>query len=83
MNGQPKAPFYAALFFVVAGLLAFAAYRSDLFAPKGNVREDAGAIDPDILGQTAEDKDSPSVTTVKEYTFRSAERLPDVKGISL
>ena len=34
------------------------------------------------LGQTAEDTDSAAVTTVKEYTFRPAERLPEVKGTS-
>src|SRR5262245_13734797 len=79
MNGQPKAPFYAALFFVVAGLLAFAVYRSDIFAPKGKVQEGAGAIDPGALGP-AEANDSGAVTTVKEYTFKPAERLPEVKG---
>jgi ABC-type nitrate/sulfonate/bicarbonate transport system substrate-binding protein len=82
MNGQPKAPFYAALFLVVAGLLAFAVYRSDIFAPKGKVQEGTGAIDPNALGQSAEAKDSGTVTTVKEYSFRPAERLPDVKGTS-
>ncbi len=84
MNGQPKAPFYVALFLVVAGLLAFAAYRSDILAPKGNIQQPpgGGAIDPNVLGQTAEDKDSGSVTTVKEYTFKPMERLPDVKGTS-
>lgn len=84
MNGQPKAPFYVALFLVVAGLLAFAAYRSDILAPKGNIHQPpgGGAIDPNVLGQTAEDKDSGSVTTVKEYTFKPMERLPDVKGTS-
>ena len=76
MNGQPKAPFYAALFVVVGGLLAFAVYRSDIFAPKGKIQEGAGAIDPKALGQTAEAKDSGTVTTVKEYTFRPTERLP-------
>ena len=53
MNGQPKTPFYLVLF-VVGGLLAFAAYRSDLFGPKGRVQEGpgpgarrrAGDIDP-------------------------------------
>ena len=53
------------------------------FAPKGNVQPQGdGAIDPNILGQTAEDKDSAPVTTVKEYTFKPMERLPDVKGTS-
>jgi ABC-type nitrate/sulfonate/bicarbonate transport system substrate-binding protein len=84
MNGQPKLPFYVVLFLVVGGLLAFAAYRSDIFAPKGasEKRADTGDIDPGELGQTAEDMDSSSVTTVKEYIFRPAERLPEVKGTS-
>jgi ABC-type nitrate/sulfonate/bicarbonate transport system substrate-binding protein len=83
MNGQPKLPFYFVLFLVVGGLLAFAAYRSDVFAPKGANKEgaDTGHIDPTVLGsQTAEDTDSAAVTTVKEYTFRPSERLPEVKG---
>src|SRR3990172_3719777 len=84
MNGQPKAPFYVVLFLVVGGLLAFAAYRSDVFAPEGAVQEqpEGGHIDPGALGRTAEDTDSAAVTTVKEYAFRPAERLPEVKGIS-
>ncbi len=82
MNGQPKAPFYAAVFLVVAGLLALAVYRADILAPKGKVHEGAGNIDPGALNQTAEDKDSGAVTTVKEYTFKPAERLPEVKGTS-
>jgi NitT/TauT family transport system substrate-binding protein len=82
MNGQPKLPFYVVLFLVVGGLLAFAAYRSDVFAPKGAGQEGQGAgdIDPGELGQSAEGPDTSSVTTVKEYTFRPAERLPEVKG---
>lgn len=84
MNGQPKAPFYVVLFLVVAGLLGYAVYRSDVFAPPGKVQGPQGdeplVIDPNMAGQTAEDADSPSVTTVKEYTFRPAERLPEVKG---
>lgn len=83
MNGQPKAPFYLALFAVVAGLIAFAVYRSDVFAPKGNVQQPgANDIDPNVLGSSAENADTSSVTTVKEYTFKPAERLPEVKGIS-
>ena len=82
MNGQPKAPFYIVLLLVVAGLLAFAAFRSDIFAPKAPNHEGTGKIDPNAIGQTAEAKDSNTVTTVKEYTFKPAERLPDVKGTS-
>jgi NitT/TauT family transport system substrate-binding protein len=90
MNGQPKTPFYVVLFLVVGGLLAFAAYRSDLFGRKGGVQEGprpgagdgAGDIDPGMIGQAAEDADSSAVTTVKEYVFKPAERLPEVTGIS-
>ena len=83
MNGQPKTPFYIALFVVIGGLLAFAAYRSDVFAPKGNAPQPgANDIDPKLLGNTAESADTSSVTTVKEYSFRPAERLPEVKGTS-
>ena len=90
MAGQPKAAFYVALFLVVGGLLAFAAYRSDIFAPSGEHKEKREApIDADKLGggpidkPAAESSDNvSSVTTVKEYTFRPAERLPAVKGTS-
>jgi NitT/TauT family transport system substrate-binding protein len=87
MNGQPKLPFYIALFVVVGGLIAFAAYRSDILAPKGKMHDGPQAgggneIDPNMINQTAESKDSNSVTTVKEYSFVPAERLPEVKGIS-
>jgi outer membrane protein OmpA-like peptidoglycan-associated protein/ABC-type nitrate/sulfonate/bicarbonate transport system substrate-binding protein len=84
MNGQPKAPFYVALFLIVGGLLAFAAYRSNIFAPPqaNNPPRDNGNIEPGELGQVAEDKDGGAVTTLKEYTFKPMERLPDVKGTS-
>ena len=35
MAGQPKAPFYLAVFVVVAGLVAFAAYRATRPANSG------------------------------------------------
>src|SRR6516162_265869 len=87
MNGQPKLPFYIVLFLVIGGLIAFAAYRSDLLAPKGKLHEGpgggggaGGTIDPNMLNQQAESKDSTSITTVKEYSFKPAEHLPEVKG---
>ncbi len=80
MNGQPKTPFYVVLFLVVAGLVAFAAYRSDIFAPKGNMAGGGNGATKEPITLGAEDKDSQSVTTVKEYTFKPAERLPEVKG---
>jgi NitT/TauT family transport system substrate-binding protein len=79
--GQPKPAFYAALFVVVAGLVAFAVYRSDIFAPKANKTNNGDQrIDPKELAQSAESPDSGAVTTVKEYKFKPAERLPPVTG---
>ena len=82
MNGQPKAPFYAALFLVVAGCWPLPCIAAIFLPRKEKFKRAAGAIDPNVLGQTAEDKDSATVTTVKEYSFKPAERLPDVKGTS-
>lgn len=88
MAGQPKAPFYAAVVVVVLGLVAFAVYRSDIFAPRapqnvppGGDQADAPPIDMKQLGQ-AEAADGAGVTTVKEYKFVPAERLPVVRGTS-
>lgn len=85
MAGQPKPTFYVVLFVVIAGLVAFAAYRADIFAPKGNEGGGDQRIDPKELqggnaGTTAEAPDSEGVTTVKEYRYKPAERLPEVKG---
>ncbi|NUQ60846.1 MAG: OmpA family protein [Pirellulales bacterium] len=84
MAGQPKPAFYAVLGLVVLGLVAFAIYRADIFAPeeKSPVDEGAAKIDMGELGQTAEATDTASVTTVKEYAFVPGERLPEVKGVS-
>jgi len=88
MNEQPKLGFYAAVAVVVVGLVAFAVYRSDLVAPQGPGAQEGGGnipvtpIKPQELGldQPAEESDTSSPTTVKEYTFRPAEKLPPVKG---
>jgi NitT/TauT family transport system substrate-binding protein len=79
--GQPKPAFYVAVGLVVIGLIAFAAYRSDIFAPKPTRPADQGKIEPKDLGVKAEDPSNvTAVTTVKQYTFRPSERLPEVKG---
>ncbi|MCX7428284.1 MAG: hypothetical protein NTW96_21975, partial [Planctomycetia bacterium] len=76
MAGQPKAPFFVVLGVVILGLIAFAVYRADIFAPeeKAAVKPGEQQIDPAKLGQIAEASDSGSVTTVKEYSFRPAAR---------
>jgi len=78
MAGQPKLPFYLALVVVVGGLIWFAVSKSDLLAPKGG--PDGGAPGDAIKAPNVEAPDAASVTTVKEYTFTPAQRLPEVKG---
>jgi len=90
MAGQPKAPFYVVLVLVILGLIGFAVYRAaDILAPSGKPAgdrqpgmADAGGGSGAPLGAAAEASDTASVTTVKEYSFRPAERLPEVKGTS-
>ncbi len=77
--GQPKPAFYAVLFLVVAGLVAFAVYRSDIFAPKAD-KPDGDDIDLTQFQGNAESPDGGAITTVKEYRFKPAERLPPVSG---
>lgn len=82
MAGQPRAPFFVVLAAVIAGLVALAVWRSDLLAPKGKAPP-SGPVEAAKLTQTAEAADtSAGLTTVKEYTFRPAERLPAIKGAS-
>src|SRR5262245_2979190 len=89
MAGQPKAPFYFAVFVVVAGLVAFAAYRAT--RPMKGGGGEPNVKGPEISipgvgggaaggGDKAEEHDTASITTVKEYKFKPSERLPAVKG---
>ncbi|MSQ47193.1 MAG: hypothetical protein EXR78_02205 [Deltaproteobacteria bacterium] len=85
MGGRPKAPFYIALLLVVGGLVMFALNRGDLIAPRGTQENQPSPIPPAQPPQepaAVEAADTGGVTTVKEYAFRPAERLPEVKGIS-
>lgn len=82
--GKPKALFYIAVAVVVAALIAFAVYRSDLF-PKGT---DTGAL-PTLtkeemarLKQKVEAADANAPTTVKEYEFVPSKQLPPVAGVA-
>ena len=95
MAGQPKASFYFVLFLVVAALAGYGFYNWDKIAPKGadpNQGPQAGPIlhkdDPGQPAQAgggseaAEGPDTGTVTTVKEYSFKPAEKLPEVRGTS-
>ncbi|MFN0052437.1 MAG: phosphate ABC transporter substrate-binding/OmpA family protein [Planctomycetales bacterium] len=90
MNGQPKPAFYMAVGGVVLALIAFAVYRSDIFAPAPKPPAgDGGKIDPAQLGggapsieSNAEHPDAQPQLMAKEYTFRPRqERLPDPAGV--
>ncbi|MDM8005880.1 MAG: phosphate ABC transporter substrate-binding/OmpA family protein [Phycisphaerae bacterium] len=81
MAGQPKGPFYVVLGIIIVALVAFAVYRSDLFAPKAQTPGENVVLLPG--GEQVEDASNPTgVTTVKEYSFKPVERLPEVKGTS-
>jgi NitT/TauT family transport system substrate-binding protein len=92
-SGRPTIAFYAIVLAVIAGLLYFAGVQIGMFGDgEGDVvAENEGSgndIDPSkiTLGggsggeAAAESSTDDIVTTVKEYEFISAERLPPVKG---
>ena len=84
MAGEPKAPFYAAVALVVVGLVGFAIYRADLFAPEaGNDKAGNGGdpIQSDVVIK-AEDAAATGITTVDEYKFVATETLAPVEGTS-
>jgi NitT/TauT family transport system substrate-binding protein len=91
MSNKPKPAFYAAIFLVVAALVALAIWRlggSD-DGDKASATADAGKAptltqeEMDQIKQLAEAENAgEGITTVKEYTYVPAERLPDVKGVS-
>jgi ABC-type nitrate/sulfonate/bicarbonate transport system substrate-binding protein len=82
-NGQPKPAFYVAVFVVVLGLVGLALWRFG--AIPGGSRQTTGQISNEELKQMkggAEAPDSSGITTVKEYKYVAAAKLPEVKGIS-
>jgi NitT/TauT family transport system substrate-binding protein len=81
-NGQPRPAFYVAVLLVVLGLVGLALWRYGAIGPAGG---QSGRISNDELAQMkggAEAPDSSSVTTVKEYKYVPATKLPEVKGVS-
>ncbi|MCY3018788.1 MAG: phosphate ABC transporter substrate-binding/OmpA family protein [Planctomycetota bacterium] len=83
--GKPKPLFYVAVFVVVVGLILFAVYRSDIFAPAGR---DQGKVptltkeEMEKLKPKAEAADSNAPTTAKEYKYIPSEKLPPVAGVA-
>jgi NitT/TauT family transport system substrate-binding protein len=81
-NGQPRPAFYVAVLLVVVGLVSLALWR---YGAIGTGPGEGGRISQDELAQLkggAEAPDSSGITTVKEYNYVAASRLPEVKGIS-
>ena len=79
--GQPRPAFYVAVLLVVVGLVGLALWQYGAIGPGGQ----AGRFSADELKQMksgAEAPDSSGITTVKEYKYVAAAKLPEVKGIS-
>ena len=82
MAGHHKTPFYLVMTTVVAGLATFAVCRADGAAPTAQPQE-PGKTTAQPIGQNAESANGTApVTTVKEYSFKPAERLPEIKQTS-
>jgi NitT/TauT family transport system substrate-binding protein len=80
-NGQPRPTFYVAVFIVILGLVGLALYRYGAIGSRNQTAQISG----DELKQMqkgAEAPDASGITTVKEYNYVAAAKLPEVKGIS-
>jgi NitT/TauT family transport system substrate-binding protein len=80
-NGTPRPAFYVAVFLVVIGLVGLALWRYGAIGPGSKI----GQFTADELSKMkggAEAPDNAGITTVKEYNYVAAQRLPEVKGIS-
>jgi ABC-type nitrate/sulfonate/bicarbonate transport system substrate-binding protein len=94
MAGQPKAPFWLAVWAVILGLVGLAAWRAGMFGPRGaadvappapvagGAPGGASGGGGGAEGMASEAADTSAPTTVTEYTFTPAEKLPPVKGTS-
>ncbi|HEV7559588.1 MAG TPA: ABC transporter substrate-binding protein, partial [Kofleriaceae bacterium] len=85
--GRPKPAFFIAVLVVIAGLVGLAFYRCKA-KDKDTTTQQGSNIDiKDIKKQAggsnapqAENPDPNGITTVKEYSFEPASRLPEVPG---
>ena len=88
MAAKPKPAFFVAIFVVVVGLIAVAIWRlGGDDEPAANTPREGQAPklsqeDLDKVKQLAEAPNADGITTVKEYSFVAAEKLPEVKGVS-
>jgi NitT/TauT family transport system substrate-binding protein len=92
MSNKPKPAFYVAILAVVIALVGLAIWRfggdGESEPGKAKTTADGGPTptltkeEMDKVKQLAEADNPEGITTVKEYAFVPAERLPDVKGVS-
>ena len=80
-EGQPKPAFYVAVLVVVLGLVGLALWRYGAIGPGSKVGQFT-ADELNKLKTPAEAADASGITTVKEYKYVAATKLPEVKGIS-
>jgi NitT/TauT family transport system substrate-binding protein len=79
-DSKPKPAFYAVLAGVVIALVGIALWR---VGAGGDEAKDGGNLIDDFKeAMGAEAPDQSGITTVQEYAFVPAERLPDVQGVS-
>jgi NitT/TauT family transport system substrate-binding protein len=80
-NGQPRPAFYLAVLAVIAGLVGLALWQYGAIGPdRSGAQISSDELAP--LKGGVEAPDSAGITTVKEYNYVPAARLPEVKGIS-
>lgn len=92
----PKLGFWFVVLLLVGGLIVYA-FRNQIFPPAGGppspTTAPAGGGGPETgtkppppptVTETpgAEAQDAAGITTVKEYSYKPAEKLPEVKGVS-
>jgi NitT/TauT family transport system substrate-binding protein len=81
-NGQPRPAFYVAVLLVVIGLVGLALWRYGAIGSGGGRTAQISNEELKQMKGGAEAPDSSGITTVKEYKYVAAAKLPAVKGIS-
>ena len=87
-SGKPKPGFYLAVAVVVLALVGYAMFRANMLGDlisDGDTGKNAPTFsqeEMDKLKSPAEEADAQGITTVKEYQYVAAQKLPEVKGVS-
>ena len=80
-GGRPRPAFFAVLVLMIIGLVVLALMRFGVI--KGFGTPSGGGTDaPTEMADKGEAPDAQGITTVKEYNYVPAQRLPEVKGVS-